>query len=268
MLAKRLLTVIILLPLGSFLIMSGGWFFTAIVAVFIGMASWEFWRIFKQGGYEPNALVLIGGSVALLLGRTLFGFQWSDLILGLVVMVGMTLHLIRFEHGRDQAAVDFCVTLGGVLYLGWLGGYLISLRALPGGQWWTLVVLPAVWLADSGAFLIGNRFGKHKIAPRTSPKKSWEGYLAGIIFGSAGGAIFAALWSLQTTFVSPLKGAIVGLVLGIFTILGDLGESMIKRQFGLKDSSHILPGHGGFMDRIDSWLWAVIIAYYMIIWLW
>jgi phosphatidate cytidylyltransferase len=134
---------------------------------------------------------------------------------------------------------------------------------------WTLMVLGSVWMADSGAYLIGRKIGRHKMTPRLSPKKSWEGYLAGIFFGVAGGALLAALWGVwqgPDTTISPIDGALLGLALSVLTILGDLGESMIKRQVGIKDSSHLLPGHGGAFDRIDSWLWAGVLGFYLIAW--
>jgi phosphatidate cytidylyltransferase len=177
---------------------------------------------------------------------------------------------VEYERGQDQASTDFSVTLAGGFYLGWIGAYLISLRNLPEGVWWVLTVLPAVWLADSGAYLVGSRFGRHKMTARLSPKKSWEGYIGGILVATLVTPLLCLLWKVwagPATSVTPLSGAILGLVLGVFTVLGDLGESMIKRQVGKKDSGSLLPGHGGVFDRIDSWLWAGVIGYYLVVWL-
>jgi len=132
-------------------------------------------------------------------------------------------------------------------------------------MWWTLLVLPSFWLADSGAYLIGRRFGKHRLAPRVSPGKTWEGYFGGILFGAVGAVLLALLWQLKVAEITPLKGLIIGLALAVLTPLGDLGESLFKRQFGVKDSGNVLPGHGGIMDRIDSWLWAAVIGYYLVV---
>jgi phosphatidate cytidylyltransferase len=160
------------------------------------------------------------------------------------------------------------------MYIGFLGAYLVSLRNLPEGLWWVLLALPAVWLADSGAYFVGRAYGKHKMSKRLSPKKSWEGYFGGIVVGTLGSVLLALLWqylaglwpqSLESAnLITLLNAAILGLILSTLTTLGDLGESMIKRQFGAKDSSNLLPGHGGVFDRIDSWLWAGIISYFVV----
>ncbi len=265
MLVKRLLVINILIPSIIIFIILGGWPYAALMLVALICAAWEYWRIFHDGGYSPALVVLLAGVAALVLGRAVWGLQYSDLILSIFVLVAMGAHVIRYERGQQQAAADLGITLGGILYLGWLGSYFISLRNLPDGMWWALLVLPAVWFADSGAYLFGMRFGKHRMAPRVSPKKSWEGYFGGIGFGVLGTVLLAFLWNLRVPAITPLKGLVIGLVLSVVTPLGDLAESMIKRQFGVKDSGKALPGHGGVMDRIDSWLWAAVIGYYLVI---
>jgi phosphatidate cytidylyltransferase len=179
----------------------------------------------------------------------------------------MSVQVFRFARHPKTAATDFCITLAGIFYLGWLGAFFFSLRDLPHGQWWFLVALPAVWLADAGAFLFGRKFGRHRMAPLVSPNKTWEGYIGGIITGTLLTVLLAALWQLAAPAIRIEVAAVLGLVIAMVTPLGDLGESMIKRQFGVKDSSNILPGHGGMMDRIDSWIWAAAIGYYLIMWL-
>jgi len=271
MLRQRLLVIVILLPLGMAAIWSGGWVYTALVAAIMGVAAWEYVQLFRLGGLRPACVLVVGGTLLLVGGRMLDGFESSNWLLSALILLSMTYHLVAYESGRDQAATDFGVTLGGILYLGWIGSYFVSLRSLPDGEWWILTVLPAVWLADGGAYIVGRLWGRHKLSPRLSPKKTWEGYLGGIVFGVIFGALFAALWQFgagSQSGITPLRGALVGLVMGVFPTLGDLGESMIKRQMGVKDSSRLLPGHGGFFDRIDSWLWAAVLGYYLVLWLW
>ena len=271
MLVKRLLVAIILLPVGVAAIIAGGWYLTALVAVFMGLAAWEYVSLFRAGGLQPAGVLVVGGTLLLLIGRNINSFEGAPWMISLLILLSMTFHLVAYERGREQAGTDFAVTLGGMFYIGWFGAYFISLRNLSEGNWWILVVLPAVWFADSGAYFIGKRFGRHFLSPRLSPKKTWEGYLGGIIVGVLLTALFAAVWRVGAgpdSAITPLRGALVGLVMGIFPTLGDLGESMIKRQMGVKDSGNLLPGHGGAFDRVDSWLWAVVIGYYMILWLW
>lgn len=270
MLSTRLLVAVVLLPVGLAAIYAGGWVFAAVIVLILALAAWEYVHLFRACGMQPAGTLVIGGAILITLGRAVNRFESAGWIISLVIMASMAYHLLAYERGRDLAATDFSITLSGAFYTGWLGAYLISLRQLPDGFWWIMLVLPTVWLADSAAYFIGRRFGRHRLSPRLSPKKTWEGYLAGVVFGTLGGALLAALWSRVAgtpLAFTPLEGAFLGLVIGGLTTLGDLGESMIKRQCGAKDSSNLLPGHGGVFDRIDSWLWTAAIGYYAIVWL-
>jgi phosphatidate cytidylyltransferase len=266
---SRFLVALVLVPIGLALIVSGGIPYLLMVALLTGLAAWEYQRLFRAGGLEPAGALLILGALLIVFGRALDGFNSTPWIVSLLVLSAMTYHLVAYECGRNQAATDFGITLTGALYIGWLGAYLISLRALPEGLWWLLIVLPGVWLADVGAYLVGSRFGRHKLSPRLSPKKTWEGFVGGILSGTLGSALLAAVihpWTGPVSAITLERGAGLGFLLALVTPLGDLGESMIKRQVGMKDSSHILPGHGGIFDRIDTWLWAGVIGYYLIDW--
>lgn len=267
MLAKRLLVINIFVPIFVLVIVLGGWTYTSFILLFLAFAAWEYWRIFKSGGYAPALPLMIAGTTLLVAGRMLWDFKYIAGIFSVIVLAAMGVHVLDYERGRESSGVDFGITLGGIFYLGWLGSYFIALRNLPSGMWWSLLVIPSIWLADSGAFLIGRRFGRHPFSARVSPNKTWEGYLGGILFGTAGTLLLALLWQLRDPTITPLKGLILGCVIAIITPIGDLGESMIKRQFGLKDSGKLLPGHGGVLDRIDSWLWAAVIGYYLILYL-
>lgn len=269
MLVKRVLVAAVFLPIGIALILYGGIAFNLFVALAVGLASWEYVRIFRAGGYQPALVWVPLGALLFVVGRSINGFESAPWILSLVIMVSMAYHLVAYERGRDQGATDFTITLTGILYFGWLGSYLISLRALEDGQWWLLLVLPAVWLADSGAYFVGRAFGRHHMSPRLSPKKTWQGYFGGVVVGTIGTALLALLclnWAGPESAITPWWGAVLGFVLAVVTPLGDLGASMIKRQFGVKDSSNLIPGHGGVFDRIDTWLWAGVLGFYLIIW--
>lgn len=264
MLRQRILSVVILLPVGLTLVYLNGWPFNLFVMLIVGLASWEYARMFRRGGYAPAMPVVVAGSVLLVLLRALFQFQYSDMALSAVALTAMTWHVIDAQHGREKSGTSFAITLGGVFYIGWLGAYLVSLRAVEDGLFWFLLVLPAVWLADAGAYFVGRLFGRHKMAPLISPGKSWEGYAAGIITGTLGTGLLALLWGVFAPEIRFTHGIILGLIMSVCAVIGDLAESMLKREFGLKDTSQLIPGHGGVMDRIDSWLWAVTIGFYLV----
>jgi phosphatidate cytidylyltransferase len=269
MLRQRVLVTAVLLPVGLVLIYLGGYPFLTFIALILGIASWEYARLFRAGEFEPSSLLIVIGTLAVAVSRGLNGFGSADWILSIFVLAGMLFHLVTYERGRDQAGTDFAITISGVLYVGWLGAYLISLRNLPNGFSWFMVAMPSIWAADSGAYFYGRKFGRRKFSPRLSPKKTWEGYIAGIISGIIIGALFALWFGNYATLdsgITPARGALLGLILSVLAPLGDLGESMIKRQFGIKDSSNLLPGHGGAFDRIDSWIWGSILSFYVITW--
>ena len=271
MLRQRTIVGLVLLPIGMTAIVLGGWYYTALIASILGIAAWEYTLLFRSGRMQPASILVIGGVILLVLGRALDGFDSAPWVLSMLILLSMVWHLVAYEFGRDQSATDLTITLGGIFYIGWIGSYFISLRNLPNGLAWVLLVLPAVWSADMGAYVVGHMWGRHKLSPRLSPRKTWEGYLGGVVSGILLATLIAALWEAYggpDIGITPLRGAVVGLVMSIFPTLGDLGESMIKRQVGAKDSSNLLPGHGGFFDRIDSWLWAVVLGYYLITWLW
>jgi len=147
--------------------------------------------------------------------------------------------------------------VSGGLYLGWLMGHFLLLRAAPQGVRWIGVALLSTWICDSGAYFVGTSAGRHKLWPRISPNKSWEGAAGGWISGVVLTAVLTALLGLGWP-----HGAAIGSLLGIVAPFGDLAVSMLKRQVGVKDSSHLIPGHGGMLDRIDSLLFTVPVVYY------
>ncbi|MBN2388902.1 MAG: phosphatidate cytidylyltransferase [Anaerolineales bacterium] len=266
MLTQRVLVAVVLAAIGIPVIVLGGIPYFVLFSLFLCIAAWEYAQLFRQVGFAPSNLLVVLGTAALLVTRAYFP-DYATAALAVFILTAITWHLVSFEGGRDQAATDFAITLGGVLYLGWIGAYLIDLRNLPNGMWWFWLVLPSVWLADTAAYFFGKAFGRHPLSPRLSPKKTWEGYWAGVLIGTIGTAGLALLWNrVGGLDVTWYHGGILGLILSILPTLGDLGESMIKRQAGQKDSGTFLPGHGGAFDRFDSWLWAGVIGFYLISW--
>jgi phosphatidate cytidylyltransferase len=165
MLRQRVLVTAVLLPVGLTLIYFGKTPFILFIALILGLASWEFSKLFTAGGYQPSGVLVIIGAVAMTLGRGLTGFENENWILGGFVLVSMLYHMIAYERGREQAGTDFTITLSGTLYVGFIGAYLVSLRNLPDGGWWFMVALPSVWAADTGAYFYGRRYGRRPLSP-------------------------------------------------------------------------------------------------------
>jgi phosphatidate cytidylyltransferase len=261
---RRTATAAVLLALVAPAVYFGGLLYFVLVAAFLVAATWEYLQMFSAVDFRPSPPILLGGNFVILVTRE-FAPEFSTVALTAAVLAAMVVHLLAYERGRDRAAVDFGVTVGGMAYLGWIGAYILDLRLLPNGGWWVMLVFPTVWLADSGAYMIGVQYGLHKMLPRLSPHKSWEGYFAGVIGGTLCAMFFAVAYSrfgpLQITL---WQGAALGLILSLLTTLGDVGESLFKRFAGFKDSGSFLPGHGGAFDRIDSLIWAAVIGYYCI----
>lgn len=268
---KRTLTALVMAAVGLPAIIYGGVFFYLVMGIFLVGGAWEYVQLYRAVKNEPNEIVTVGGVLVLVTARFFFA-DFAIPAFVVMVLLAMTVHLFAFERGHDQAAHDFGVTVAGIVYLGWIGAYLLDLRNLVSnemGVWWFMLVLPLVWAADTGGYSIGAAYGKHKMAPRLSPKKSWEGYFAGVFTSVIVGAFFAYAFSSLgpqplAGLINPLQGGLLGLVIGSLAPLGDLGESMFKRQSGMKDSSNIFPGHGGFLDRVDSWIWGAAIGYFLI----
>lgn len=265
---RRTLTALGLAAVGLPAIIFGGVFYFLLIVILLTGSAWEYVRMFRAVNFEPSQILTMGGVLCVATARFFFP-QTAVPVFVFFVLLAMAAHIIAYERGRDPAPVDFAVTIAGIVYLGWLGAYLLDLRQLPQGEWWLMIVLPIIWAGDTGAYSIGSVYGKHKMTPRLSPKKSWEGYAAGLLTSIFVGAFFAyAFSSLGPAplrgLISPLQGAFLGMVIGALAPLGDLGESMFKRQGGLKDSSNIFPGHGGFFDRIDSWIWGAVLGFFII----
>jgi phosphatidate cytidylyltransferase len=191
--------------------------------------------------------------------------EWNLLRRGLTAI--LSLSFVWQIARRSRLTVgDWTGMVATGLYVGLYASHLVRLRAIPeDGLWWALVAIPAILLADSAAYFVGSAWGRHKLVPSLSFGKTWEGYTSGIVVAGAAGAFLAWLWMFRTGPGSSLtasRGLILGVLIGTLAPIGDLVVSMVKREAGVDDSSKLLPGHGGVLDRLDSVLWAAAIAYY------
>ncbi len=176
MLRERIVVALILIPLAVGMLLAGGVLFAGCVVVVLGMAAWEYSRLFSKPGMVIPPGIVAAGVAGLIILRWGWGFDHVGIAVTGILFANMLWFLVRFERGMDrQAASAMVITLGGTLYLGWFSAYFVSLRQLPYGLWWMLICLAAVALTDSMAFFVGQRWGKHPLTKLISPKKTWEG---------------------------------------------------------------------------------------------
>ena len=258
----RLLTAAFLIPAAWYLCKRAPLaLFLAAALLLAGIAAWECVAILKHRGSRP----FTGLAVAACLGIVgAFALQ-APLAAAVAVLTAAALispALAMARRATPEAMFDATMTtFFPVLFVGLPFAFVVGLRVIPGqnGPDLLLLAMLCVTLSDAGAYYAGSAFGTHRLAPLISPKKSWEG-VAGGDLGSLAGALIGHFWFFQRL---PLAHALaLGVVLCAAGILGDLAESMLKRSAGVKDSSALLPGHGGVLDRVDSLLVAAPVLYY------
>ena len=259
-LLSRVVVVVVLLPLVIGLVYLGGWWLFALALVGGLLALHELYVMAR----ELRPLVLGGylGFAATLLGLQLGGLEW--MLGGLLVTFVFAFVVYGLGGVRQSATSSFAVTLLGVAWVGAGLGCLLLLRDIPDfGFWAVMAVLFTVFAADTGAFFVGRTFGRHRLAPAISPAKSWEGFVGGVV--AAIGMAFVILYKDRDDFLSIPESLLLGLVIALAAVLGDLFESAVKRDLEVKDSGRVLGGHGGVLDRLDSLLWAGPAAYFTIL---
>ena len=254
----RLLSGAIVIIVTVIFVALGGWWFTLFVAAIVGWTTYELWQLLGRAEYRPSL------SVSLLTAAA--AFVSVRLPSSAIVFPALTVALLaslawQLRRAPARPFGDWAVSFAGGFYLGWAGGHLAELVALPpDGRWWLALTLATAWSADSTAYAFGRLFGRHKLAPAISPGKTWEGYLAGAIVSTVAGALLGNFAPF-----GAFVGGVAGLLVGTLSVFGDLIESTIKRQAHAKDSGQVIPGHGGIFDRIDSLLWAGVVVFYVAI---
>jgi len=182
----------------------------------------------------------------------------SSCMIQLVPLVVMT---VDSSLVLATVIVDVAVTLLGMIYIGWFFSYFLFIRNLTAHGAYLFFLMLTIWAMDTVAYLVGKKFGKHKLAPTISPNKSWEGAVAGFIICIIAADIFSGFAEINGT-----HALILGTIIGIVAQLSDLVESVIKRDAGVKDASNAIPGHGGVLDRMDSFILTAPIMYYYVVW--
>lgn len=266
-LGSRLFAAALFVP--SFLVITwrGEFYFVLLVNMIAFAGQREFQRLVQAKGIRAHGGPLWLASLALPWLVYLHDGAYASIGLVLLLLAILSLELFRRS---GQALVEIAVSALGILYVCWLLSYLVFLRELPtvvsqpygdGFKYVTLVFL-LTWMSDTGAYVVGSLIGRHKLAPRISPAKSIEGAAGGALF--AIGAGMGAAATFMGHDVTLLWGALLGALASVFGLLGDLVESLLKRDAQLKDASSAIPGHGGVLDRFDSVLFAAPLLYYVL----
>ncbi|MDZ7860136.1 MAG: phosphatidate cytidylyltransferase [Candidatus Krumholzibacteriota bacterium] len=266
---KRIIISIIFLPFILLITRKGGLYFLVLVTILIISGLWEFYRMVEAKGIKPSKLTGITAGIIIPF-YVFFSKGKTDNLLFLLVIIFIAVMIIELGRGkRDYALYHISVTIFGVLYVGLLGSYLLMLRELPismnldykNGFLFVILVFILTWCYDSGAYTLGTIAGRHKLFPGISPGKTLEGAFGGLLL-----SIIGILVAREYIFSSITIWEAVGLaVIGsVVSQLGDLVESMIKRDVNIKDSSNTIPGHGGILDRFDSMLFNAPVIYYIL----
>lgn len=266
-LGRRIIAGAVYVAITSVCVTASWWTTLAVTAVTAGICCHEFLSMARDDGHRPY--VLIGTVTAALtpLGCAVASLASHHAVTGCLVVVffGTVVMLLRFFPRESDGIEDVALTLFGVIYTGLMLSALILVRDFLGGingGILAFMLLVSIWIDDGAAYLGGSAFGRHKFAPRISPKKTWEGVVCGLV-------ATVIVWVL-VPLVLPSVGfgcgwaALTGLVVGVAGIIGDLTESHIKRSFHAKDSGTLMPGHGGLLDRSDSLIFASIVAWAML----
>ena len=279
MLPQRVANAVIGVPAIIAVIWAGGAWFSVVLGIVLFIAALEFYAAVAPAPanatlvenplaaispvrlprlLNQRPLGLMGAAfTALLVAAAHHGDDWWAGALALAAVVPFLWLILRGD--RERALPDWLHTVGGVVYIGWLGSHLVFLRHLDNGRDWAYLALFATFANDTSAYFVGRAFGRTKLVPRISPGKTVEGSLGGILFGALSLVLLNYALDLGVDIWPLIPLAVL---VPVAAQLGDLAESLIKRGAGVKDASVLVPGHGGVLDRLDSVLFVVPLVYY------
>ncbi len=239
--------------------------------IVIARALWEFYSICEVKGFRSFKTWGVVGAVAMVSGSWFFyqdpeRLQLSydfDILILMTFALGVFLRQMP-EKLNPQGIVTMAVTLFGLIYVAWLCNFVTRINfATSNGRYFVMYLVVVTKFTDIGAYLTGSTIGRHKMIPRISPKKTWDGTIGGILMAALTSVLFFHFWKAELAGhgMTMVHAIALGLLLGGAAVVGDLAESLIKREAGVKDSSHWLPGHGGALDLIDSLLFTAPLLY-------
>ena len=251
-------TIYIVITLAG--IIAGGWGLVLMLSITAGICAGEFYFMLRKDSKLPNEVVGIVGAVAFPPAAHLWGLA-GCMMVSLLLLLALLVWYVFWLRAR---IADVGVSFFGAHYTGLLlSSFVLIDRAVewPYSSIILLIVFASVWLNDGMAYLVGSKIGKHKLAPKISPNKSWEGFVAGIV---ASMVVWCAMVLVPGVDISVPLALLFGMICGLMSVLGDLAESRIKRNTGVKDSGTIMPGHGGLLDRTDSMFIAAAVSFVLL----
>lgn len=254
----RVVSAFVFAALVILVVQDGLWLYFITVSVFVILSGIEFFNLAgTKGGLIFRVINIFS---AWLVCLSSFKPNWIDVNIVLCLAIGLPAIFEIIRREPRSAMLNVTSALFGIFYIGWLSGrHLILLRKMSGGRELVFFLLGIAWSSDISAYLIGSRFGKHKIIPAISPGKSLEGFISGIAFS----VIFAVMWRhWLLADISFLHVMVLSAGLAIVGQIGDLAESLLKRSANVKDSGKLIPGHGGILDRCDSMMFIAPALYY------
>jgi phosphatidate cytidylyltransferase len=255
----RILSAFVILAFVIGLVLAGLYGVYALVLIIGGLALWEFGGLSQGMGSRAPAWLLYPLGIFFAFSGTVLKEVPVTLVLSLALVGGLGAFLV--VPGRRQGLSRWAMGLAGALYIGMpLNYYLLLYTSHPNGVVWTLFTILAVVVSDAAALLVGSRIGRHPFFASISPRKTVEGAVAGVI-----GAMLVMLLGMSGVLgINPIHAVVLGVLVGTSAEVGDLVESQMKRIAEVKDSSHLIPGHGGVLDRIDSILFPPILVYFYV----
>lgn len=270
MFIHRALSAVVIVSTTALFVYLGGIPFALFIGVIAAIAARELGGMFAKTGPHPLIYFSIAAILALTLDAHLGAGLASPIIL-LAILLPLGWQTLMPRSPREATA-GWVLTPLVALYIGLPMSHFVLLRAsnaapgladLPVGLWWTLLAIVGTWASDTGAYITGMLVGRRPFMAHISPHKTWEGVVGSVVATVAVG-IAMSLWALN---LSPWHGVVAGMLISSVATIGDLGESLIKRGTGVKDTGAIIPGHGGMLDRLDSLIFTGPVTYYYMLWI-
>jgi len=272
-LPKRVLFALVGAPLTIALIYFGGWILATALGAIAAIGAWELYRMAREAGYEPmeNAGIVLAAIVPLMVHATYLGVFRVTITVAALLFLALTAGVIWARGTQRKPLVSLAITVVGVIYPA-LVTYMYPIRyhdyAIDARAGTFLLMLPIAltWATDTGAYFVGRSMGRHKLIPSVSPAKTIEGAVGGVAIAILAAWLYVIFLLRPFAHLSmlPVGLTVFAIIVSCTGQIGDLAESLFKRDAGVKDSSRLLPGHGGILDRFDSLLFVLPVAYVLL----